>query len=555
MPSLSRTTPHVLHLPLAVFGAILGAWAVVFGFLLPFFWPPSIRWLLHSPVSIGFPLFGISVLTSAILSPFLLILGLQPIAPTLHARLYTLFRKTLAIELLLGSFLWLLSDIVRLFQADPALQMMLTRKLILMDPAFIRTFPGLFLAPLSLSLGYGLLTHDHLRDQIGLFLTTLAYESLVLLAIFGHILQGAADQAGLIAQAITQKAILGLHSDIAQPLAKLLQSLFPSLTASALSKHIAGLIVALYIALPSGALLWSWSKQRRLSARSVALLFLSPFLLVLLLDRASALASPLAANLLLSATAALLSVPLLLTLVSALLPLYALLGLSLRQPKPSYPQVAVIWLLFGFSFFLLRLFVFYSNTLPAGQNLHKITLLLALIVPIAGIAGVWCMQPELRLRVQLLFSAPLWVPFFFLFFLWSLILNTTLYFLSDLSKRTLQPPRWMRIFPLSVLSLLLFPLLLVLDFVVGMMRQLGENALDALYPREERITSEGESTQAPALSVAYVLGALLLLSLPLWGLPALLYLAVRLFVYEAIILQLLGGSDENDDPQASDTSK
>ncbi len=554
MSSPSHTAPNLSRMPLALLGALLGSWAVVFGLLLPFFWPPAIRWLLYPSTSIGLSILGISVITSAILSPFLLILGVQSITSSRNTRLRSLLRKTFAMELLLGSFLWLLIDIVRLFQVDPMIQRMLSRKLFLLDPALLWAFPGLFFAPLSLALGYALLTLDRTRDQIGLLLTTLAYESIVLLAVFGYLLQGTADQAGLIAQAIAQKAILGINTDIAPPLARALQSVFPTISVAAISKHLASLIVALYIALPSGALLWLWSKQQQISKRALALLFLSPLVFVLILDRMFALASPLAANLLLSASAALLSIPFLLTLASVLLPLYALLGLSIQQKKTA-PQVAVLWLLFGFSFFLLRIFVFYSHTLPAGQTIHKITLLLAFLVPLAGIVGLWCMQPELRLRAQLIFSAPLWVPFFFLFFLWSLILNTTIYFLNDLSKRNFQPPLWMRIFPLSFLSLLLFPLLLVLDFVIGMMRQLGDNALDALYPREERITPEGESPQAPALSVVYALGALLLLTLPLWGLPALLYLAVRLFVYEAIILQLLGGSAEDNDPQTADLTK
>ncbi|MCB9642411.1 MAG: hypothetical protein H6728_05000 [Myxococcales bacterium] len=543
VPHSPSKLPPLFRMPLAVLGTLAGLWAVMLGVLLPFFWPSAIQWLIHPPTSLGLSALGISVLVCAVFSPFLLILGVGTSTGMPLKKILSFQRKALAFELLLGSFLWLLADIVRLFQTDPHVQRLLLRKMVLLDLKMVWAFPGIFFGLLLLALGYGLLTRDKLRDQAGLFFTTLAYQSIIMLALFGQILQGMRDQASLISQAVTKKAFLGLHSDIATPIAKALS--FTGLSATSISKHLAALLVILYLALPTGLLLWSWSKQKGLSLRGFLLLITSPIVLAVLVDRLFAISQPAFAQVVLESSAGLLSLAALFTLCSLALPVYALVGLSIKEQRASLLHAATLWVFFTLTLLLLRVFLFYGKLLPSGQSIHKITLALALIIPIAGLLGVFMMQADLRLRTQLIFSAPLWVPFFFVFFLWSLITNTTIYFINDLTKRDFQPPLWMRIFPLSLLSLILFPVLLVIDFLVGIVRQLGESMLDALYPKEERITEDTETSPLPATSLVYALGTLLMLTLPLWGIPALLYMGVRLFVYEAIILQLLGGSAED----------
>ena len=414
MNTSAQTNPPPYQAPLFLLGIALGAWALFFGILLPFFWPPAAAWLLELPyhavltaslpssVALSLkPLLGFSVLLAAMASPFCLVLGFAKMTKMPSPRLLWLLRRIFALELFFGVFLWLIVDIIRLFQRDPSNLLHLQRKLFLFNLELPKHFLGLFLAFPLFALAISLLSSTRLRDHLGLVFTAIAYQCILLLAYFGYLLHLFRDDTGIMARAKQ----LGLFHSLAQ-----------------------------------------------------------------------------------------------------------------------YP-------------------------------VHRWMLLLIASLLFCGLVGLLLMSRGLRLRAQLLFSAPLWMPFFFLFFLWSLILNTTLYFLGDLLKRPIHPPLLLRIFPLSLLSLLLFPLMLIVDFLGGVIRQMGESALERIFPIEERATTQ--TSDAPLVfseSTIYATGALLLASMPLWVLPMLFFLGIRLFVYEAIILQLLGRTSLPSIPSKSSSS-
>jgi hypothetical protein len=155
-----------------------------------------------------------------------------------------------------------------------------------------------------------------------------------------------------------------------------------------------------------------------------------------------------------------------------------------------------------------------------------------------GIVGTLMMRKHLRLRYHLLVASPLWLPVFVLFFFWSMLLQTTLYFLDELLNISWQPSVWTKILLLSWMSLLMFPILLTADFCIGVVKFLGHSAVDRLFSPSERhnlLTKPKLSNQ-----MAIIFGVLLLLTAPVWILPVFLYWSIRLFVYESLLLPLLG---------------
>ena len=159
-----------------------------------------------------------------------------------------------------------------------------------------------------------------------------------------------------------------------------------------------------------------------------------------------------------------------------------------------------------------------------------------------GLLGWFLMQRSVRVRFHMVMTAPLWLPFFVLFFFWALVVNTTLYFLEDLLGVEWNPSKPVRVLLVSWLSLILFPVLLTADFCVGLMRFLGQSFLDRIFPPDER--SEGGEAFRLHSSWRYVFGAVLLVTAPLWLLPAFLFWSVKLFVYESLLLPLLGRPEE-----------
>lgn len=222
-----------------------------------------------------------------------------------------------------------------------------------------------------------------------------------------------------------------------------------------------------------------------------------------------------------------------------------------------------------------------------------------------GLVGTWAMTSSLRLRFHLLMTCPLWLPFFIVFFFWSLLIHTTFYFLEEIFSWELHFPipasllaqswlllillpvgagvgclfldpaalRFLRVSPqslamivggtllgsgwrlllflqkrqrptpmavwepfavlvVSLIALCLFPLLLTIDFCIGLMGFLGQNAIHRFFPRTEQ--EEGQEVVVSPAWV-YAMGAALLLTAPLWLLPAALFWAVRLFVYESLL--------------------
>ncbi len=156
----------------------------------------------------------------------------------------------------------------------------------------------------------------------------------------------------------------------------------------------------------------------------------------------------------------------------------------------------------------------------------------------AGLVGWFLMHRPVRLRFHLIMTAPLWLPIFVVFFFWSLVINTTLYFLEDLLGVEWQPSVVVRITVVSWLSLLLFPILLTADFCIGLTRFLGQGILDRVFPPSERTTDNASISLSPMWG--YVIGSVLLVTAPLWLFPTFLFWSVKLFVYESLLLPLLG---------------
>lgn len=157
---------------------------------------------------------------------------------------------------------------------------------------------------------------------------------------------------------------------------------------------------------------------------------------------------------------------------------------------------------------------------------------------VAGALGTFLMTPDVRLRLHLILLAPLWLPFFVVFFFWTLVVNTTLYFFEDMFDWNWHPSPLTKVLLLSWVSLVLFPLLLTVDFCIGLMRFLGQAAIDRVFPPTERLREKNALWVSP--TSVYVVGAVLLLTTPLWLLPAAFFWSVRLFVYESIVQPLLG---------------
>ncbi len=169
---------------------------------------------------------------------------------------------------------------------------------------------------------------------------------------------------------------------------------------------------------------------------------------------------------------------------------------------------------------------------PKSALIQQTTMTLLITGCVAFVLGLLLMKGTLRWRAQLLFAFPVWLPFFVVFFFWSLVVDTTFYFFEDLLGIQLHPPRVVK-FLSAPFCLVLFPLLLTIDFSIGLMRLLGHHLLTQLFPVEEQSPELLERVYSN--QNVYGLGALLLLTLPIWALPVLFYGSIRLFVYESIL--------------------
>jgi len=175
---------------------------------------------------------------------------------------------------------------------------------------------------------------------------------------------------------------------------------------------------------------------------------------------------------------------------------------------------------------------------PPPAQMVQLVIYASLFTFVIGLVGTLLMRKGLRIRFHLLLTFPCWIPFFLIFFFWSLLINTTLYFLEDLFGVTLQIGWFQRIFIFSFLSLILFPLMLTIDFILGLTRLLGYNALQHLFPRQNGAQEQKVNLSAPI--IIYSTGGMLLITLPFWLPPLLLYWGIRLFIYESILSHLLG---------------
>lgn len=159
----------------------------------------------------------------------------------------------------------------------------------------------------------------------------------------------------------------------------------------------------------------------------------------------------------------------------------------------------------------------------------KITLgaTLTAVTLVGFVAGTLLLESGRRLRTHLIFTVLFWLPLYGVFFFWSLVVDTTLYFVQKRLPIRLESA-WQKVL-VAPLCLLLFPLFLTLDFGVGLVRMFGLQAARMLQPD---ITED-----AP---LVFLLGVLLFFTLPFWGIPLMVYSGVRLFVYETILLSLSG---------------
>lgn len=234
--------------------------------------------------------------------------------------------------------------------------------------------------------------------------------------------------------------------------------------------------------------------------------------------------------------------------------LLALGAALLTQPKRR-TQVGIVLAFLGYHILAITSFYLYFTLVVAKQfplrfakapnaEIQFFQTLLAIAVPLCLVIGTLALTKAFRVRFHLLMTAPIWLPFFAVFFFWSLILHTTLYFLEDLTGIVWHPPLLVKILVLSWLCLPLFPLLLTIDFCGSLIRYLGRGVLEAFFPPEERtlITAEDGSTSLRTLPPIWIhtVGAVLLFTAPLWLLPAFAYWGIRLFVYESVLLPLLG---------------
>lgn len=180
--------------------------------------------------------------------------------------------------------------------------------------------------------------------------------------------------------------------------------------------------------------------------------------------------------------------------------------------------------------------------MPPAAEITRFKWILWIGFPCAVLLGTGLLKKGERLRFHLLMTSPLWIPFFVLFFFWSLIIHTTLYFIEDITGWSWQPPKLVQIFFLSWIFLPLFPILLSIDFCISLVRFLGQTALNTFSPPDEQTISDtGEITEQPFSNTwVYTIGTVLLLTIPIWILPAFLYGGARLFIYESLLLPLLG---------------
>ncbi|TNE51059.1 MAG: hypothetical protein EP343_05905 [Deltaproteobacteria bacterium] len=203
----------------------------------------------------------------------------------------------------------------------------------------------------------------------------------------------------------------------------------------------------------------------------------------------------------------------------------------------AYTALVFLGLYISF-YFMAPKFVVILDT--SAFQMRKVGLTWGGIAMGAGLIGAFLMTSGTRLRFHLLMTSPVWLPFFVVFFFWSLVVHTTLYFLEDLLGWEWQPSRASKVSVVSWLSLLLFPVLLTVDFCIGLMRFLGQAVIDRLFPPAERLSGEQPITLSP--SWTYAAGAVLLFTAPLWFLPAALFWSARLFVYESLLVPLFKNS-------------
>ena len=175
--------------------------------------------------------------------------------------------------------------------------------------------------------------------------------------------------------------------------------------------------------------------------------------------------------------------------------------------------------------------------LPSKEHIMIIGLSFALApLPLFFLGFLFIANKKFLLRLHLMLSFPLWIPLFIIFFFWSLVVDTTFYFLEELFKKQLNPSPLTKVL-LAPLCLLFFPLLLTIDFSIGLINLLGHHVLRQLFLSQSY--SKKEEIQISS-TYSYGIGTILLLTLPIWAIPVILYGAIRLFVYESILMHLIG---------------
>ncbi len=196
------------------------------------------------------------------------------------------------------------------------------------------------------------------------------------------------------------------------------------------------------------------------------------------------------------------------------------------------------------------------ETLPPAGVLRTAGYLLAIWGILLLLLSAAMLSGDRRKFFFLLLFSPLWIPFVLVIFFWSLLIDTSLYFIQELhllgrfkdSRLLSSPPRWFRWAVLSWLSIVLFPLLLTLDFTLSLIRLLANSLYEKLIPPDER------GTDGPSISplAYYGTGFLLLMTAPLWILPAVFYWIIRIFIYETLLVSIFGVGEKSEPGVESD---
>ncbi len=174
--------------------------------------------------------------------------------------------------------------------------------------------------------------------------------------------------------------------------------------------------------------------------------------------------------------------------------------------------------------------------LPSQTQITHIALTLALIpIPLFLVGLLLIYDKKFSLRLHLMLSFPLWIPFFIIFFFWALVVDTTLYFIEEIFH--FQPPSHPLFKILAApFCLILFPFLLTIDFSIGLIKLLGHYTMTKFFSPQLDDTDEIPFSNTQI----YLVGTTLLFTLPIWAIPVILYGSIKLFAYESILMHLIG---------------